>query len=115
MSKTKEQLLAGVTLPEPGQELTLLQKAKQLQMHPETLARYAATLGGRKIGGRWRFPWDERPFTSQSRQAVTEPVPHRTSVPLKSPGQISDEYKRALGLPPYDTGRRKRPSGRPPK
>src|SRR5688572_19597772 len=112
---------------EPEQELTVAQKARQLQVDPKTVYRHALSLGGYKVGGIWRFPRDHRraqlPLPSVEEQEtiaapVMQPRPRYTSRPSTTShvqisgrpnrlGYVPFEQQRiaamkALGIPPYD-------------
>lgn len=96
------------------QQLTLNQKAAQLQVHPETVRRHAAELGGRRVGRIWRFPQHGHTLVSSERPkpdaGIASPA-NETSPPghaAKRDDEIEKAYRDLLLSPRQRTTRSRR-------
>lgn len=98
MSKKKSELFQSVTFPEAGQHMTALQKAKQLQVHPETVIRNAATLGGTRIGRSWRFPWQVTERVARDAQVAEARPLHQPqqSISFGTTGRLNAHRRKRL-------------------
>ncbi len=69
--------------PPPGAMIDAKTKAAQLAMSLDDIYRQAPTLGGIKIGARWRFPAEppKQPQTTPATPRIRHRKPHAT-VPL---------------------------------